>query len=268
LRHIDRDDLRVFGAIVRGTSLCAAAKALGIHHSTVARRLEQLEQRLGVNLFARTPLGLRIADDGRAVLGRTERVQAEIDGLQRRLDGQDQRLEGLVRLTMPDAMAVSFLTDDPADFSLAHPRIQLERLATYDALDLGRREADVAIRVTAAPPEFLVGRNLGGFALAVYAAPTYLDNHDPNSRPQQCSDALHGGIVRASPRTVAGKELRYGMMRWEPTVTRPVSECRTVIDREIRHALQRRTLCGCADRRGNDQHVRRCRRRPHGIAVG
>jgi len=186
VQRIDWDDLRVFSAIVRGASVRAAAKDLGIHHSTVARRLENLEQRLGVHLFTRTPLGLRITDEGRDVLGRTERVQTEIDSLERGLQGQEQRLEGLIRLTMLDAMAIGFLMDDLARFASMYPRVDLELLATYESLDLGRREADVAIRVTAAPPEFLVGRNLGPFALAVYGSPAWVAEHDPLAHPEDC----------------------------------------------------------------------------------
>jgi DNA-binding transcriptional LysR family regulator len=165
----------------------AAAKDLGIHHSTVARRLENLEERLGVHLFTRTPLGLRLTEEGHAVLGRTERVESEIDSLERRLHGQDQRLEGLIRITLVDAVAVGFLMDELARFSAMYPGIDLELLATYQALDLGRREADVAIRVTASPPDFLVGRNLGPFALALYASATYLETHDPVGKPEECS---------------------------------------------------------------------------------
>lgn len=187
MRRIDWDDLRVFGSIVRGGSVRAAAKNLGIHHSTVARRLENLEERLGVHLFTRTPLGLRLTEEGHAVLGRTERVESEIDSLERRLHGQDQRLEGLIRITLPDAMAVGFLMDELARFSSSYPGIDLELLATYEALDLGRREADMAIRVTASPPDFLVGRNLGPFALALYASPAYLEKHDPVGNPEGCS---------------------------------------------------------------------------------
>jgi DNA-binding transcriptional LysR family regulator len=194
MQRIDWDDLRVFSAIVRGTSVRAAAKDLGIHHSTVARRLENLEQRLGVHLFTRTPLGLRITDEGRDVLGRTERVETEIDSLERGLQGQDQRLEGMIRLTMLDAMAVGFLMDDLARFAALYPRVDLELLATQEALDLGRREADMAIRVTASPPEFLVGRNLGSYALAVYGSASYLAEHDPLYHPESCAwiDVLQG----------------------------------------------------------------------------
>jgi DNA-binding transcriptional LysR family regulator len=186
MQRIDWDDLRVFSAIVRGESVRAAAKDLGIHHSTVARRLENLEHRLGVHLFTRTPLGLRITDEGRDVLGRTERVESEIDSLERGLYGQDQRLEGLIRVTMLDAFAVGFLMDDLARFAAMYPRVNLELLATYESLDLGRREADLAIRVTASPPEFLVGRNLGPFALAAYSSPSWLAEHDPFERPEDC----------------------------------------------------------------------------------
>ncbi len=186
MRRIDWDDLRVFDAIVRGASVRAAAKDLGIHHSTVARRLENLEQRLGVHLFTRTPVGLRITDDGRSVLGRIERVASEIDSLERGLHGQDQRLEGLIRLTLPDALAVGFVMDDLARFTARYPGIDLELMATYEALDLGRREADMALRITASPPEFLVGRNLGAFALTVYGARDYLAEHDPVAHPEDC----------------------------------------------------------------------------------
>jgi DNA-binding transcriptional LysR family regulator len=131
------------------------------------------------------------------VLGRTEKVESEIDSLERRLHGQDQRLEGLIRITLPDAMAVGFLMDELGRFSATYPGIDLELLATYEALDLGRREADLAIRVTASPPDYLVGRNLGPFALAVYGSRSYLAQHDPIEDPQGCNWIGDGDGVTA-----------------------------------------------------------------------
>lgn len=92
----------------------------------------------------------------------------EVDGLERNLLGLDDRLEGRIRLTLPDVMASHLLMDDLAAFSADQPEITLEMIPTHQALDIGRRDADVAVRVTSSPPEHLIGRSLGRFSVAPY----------------------------------------------------------------------------------------------------
>jgi DNA-binding transcriptional LysR family regulator len=214
MKGIDWDDLKVFTSVARGGSVRAAAQDLGIHHSTVARRIDQFEKRLGALLFNRTPEGLKLSAHGEAVYRQAERVQDEIDGIERSLWGRDRRLAGEVRITFPDAVGVGFLMAELAAFRAEYPDIALEFIASDDPLNLGRREADLAIRVTRQPPEHLIGRPLGSFAVAVYASGEYLARRDGVVRPEQCN-----WIAWEASRTM-GEEVRQRLFPTMPSTVR------------------------------------------------
>jgi DNA-binding transcriptional LysR family regulator len=187
MSSMDWDDLKVFTAIAHSGSVRAAARRLGIHHSTVARRLDHLEKRLGALMFNRTPEGLKLSADGQVVLLQAEQVEGRIDDIERMLVGRDQRLQGHVRITFPESVGTRFLMRDLGQFVAAYPDISFDFIDSYEALSLTRGEADIAVRVTDSPPEHLVGRKLGRYAVAVYASSEYLLTHDPLAHPELCN---------------------------------------------------------------------------------
>jgi DNA-binding transcriptional LysR family regulator len=187
MSSIDWDDLKIFTAIAHHGSVRAAARQLGVHHSTVARRLEHFEKHLGAVMFNRTPEGLKLSAQGQLVLVQAEQVEGQIDAIERALVGRDQRLQGLVRVTFPEPVGTGFLMRDLGRFLERFPEIALEFIGSYESLSLTRGEADVAVRVTDAPPEHLVGRRLGRYAVAAYASIEYLAKHDPRSNPAGCN---------------------------------------------------------------------------------
>src|SRR5260370_42369761 len=73
---IDWDDVRYFLAGARGGSARAAAERLGVNHSTVLRRIAQLEERLGVQMFEKPPSGYRLPAAGEEVREFAEQVAA------------------------------------------------------------------------------------------------------------------------------------------------------------------------------------------------
>jgi DNA-binding transcriptional LysR family regulator len=98
----DWDDLRHFLALARAGSVRAAGAALGVSHTTVARRVEGLEGRLGVRLFDRHRGGWSLTAAGQQMRVGAERVEGEVGAVLRDLSGRDTRLEGPVRLTCGD----------------------------------------------------------------------------------------------------------------------------------------------------------------------
>ncbi len=172
------DDVRIFLALVRAGSVRAAAAKAGVSHSTVARRVEAFETRLGVKLFDRLPSGYVLTVAGEDLLEVAESVENELDAVQRRLVGQDRRLAGVIRVTMVDVIATHLLMPDLTEFRELYPNIELEVIITYEPLDLTRREADVAIRFVKNPPDHFIGRRLATVANAAYATQDYLDRHD------------------------------------------------------------------------------------------
>jgi len=187
MSSMDWDDLKIFTAIAHHGSVRAAARRLGVHHSTVARRLEHFEKRLGAVMFNRTPEGLKLSAEGQLVLVQAEQVEGQIDDIERALVGRDQRLQGHVRVTLPEPVGTGFLMRDLGRFVETYPDISLDFIGSYESLSLTRGEADVAVRVTDAPPEHLVGRCVGRYAVAGYASIEYLTKHDPLSNPADCN---------------------------------------------------------------------------------
>ena len=162
------DDLRFFLAIARHGTLSDAARNLHVSHTTVARRLEQLQQSSGVELLTKTPNGFVLTDHGQALLRIAERVESEAHAAERVLVGASS-LEGRLTVTTIDVI-VELYWKALESFMAAHSEVELVVRLDNRPFDLARRQADVAIRYSNAPPPGLVGRKLGRHALAPFAA--------------------------------------------------------------------------------------------------
>src|SRR5919199_724886 len=171
------DDLRTVLALRRAGSLAGAARLLGVSHSTVLRRLQALEAKLGVKLFEKRREGLLPRPAGEEMAALAERMEEQVLGLERRLMGRDLRPSGSVRITTPDDMLLGLVAPLLARFRDAYPEIDVEVVVSNAVLNLTKRDADIAVRPTAQPPETLVGRRIGPVRFGLYAATSYLDGH-------------------------------------------------------------------------------------------
>ncbi|HEX3651239.1 MAG TPA: LysR family transcriptional regulator [Rhizomicrobium sp.] len=144
---IDWDDVRYFLAVARGGSVRAAAERLGVNHSTVLRRIAQLEERLGAHMFERLPSGYHLTAAGEEVLEFADQMEVSSNRLETRVFGRDQGVRGLLRVTLAPPLATHLLMPDFAEFARLHPEIEMEILSIGELVNLTNREADVAIRV-------------------------------------------------------------------------------------------------------------------------
>lgn len=196
----DWNTLRLALALQRAGSLTGAAKLLGIDHSTAFRRLKALEAGLGVRLFERLPGGsYEPTDAGRRMAATAERIEDEIQAIDRDIAGQDRRLEGRLRVTSSETLACSRLTGHLAAFREAHPGVVIELIIDNRVLSLSHREAEIALRPVRPREGDLWGRKLADVAWAVYASPGYLD--------------ANGGAGGPSELT------RHAMIGWEKAAT-------------------------------------------------
>ncbi len=188
------DDLRYFLAIARDGSLAGAARTLQVNHSTVFRRLNALEESSGVRLFERLPTGYRLTEAGEDLLESAANVGEIMDDLSRRLVGRDYRLSGTIRLTTTDTLAESFLHPLLKKFNSLHPEIVLEVATNNLFFDLGRRDADVALRPADEAPQHLLGRNLATVAWALYGSISYLgERKAPRTEQELAQHAISCG---------------------------------------------------------------------------
>jgi len=186
---VNWDDLRFVLAVARHGTLTRAAKELGVNHTTVSRRLSGLQDDLGVRLFDRTPSGFHATHEARELLSVVERMEEAVQSLDRALLGKDARLVGSVRVTTVDVMALEHMRDI-REFNASFPDVTVELSVDNEPRSLARREADVAIRVSNSPPEYLVGRRVGVFRYAVFAHRDLYEQHgdDLAAYPWVCWD--------------------------------------------------------------------------------
>ena len=174
------DDFRYVKAIADTRSLGGAAEVLAVNHSTVFRRLAQIEKGLGSRLFERSRGGYALTPCGEEMVRLAERMGEDIVTFERRVTGHDLRPSGELRVTTNDTALIHLMTDVFAGFRRAYPEIMLDVVVANQALNLSKRDADVAIRATDRPPETLIGRRAGTIAWAVFAASDKAPNHfDP-----------------------------------------------------------------------------------------
>ena len=171
---MDWSDLQHFLAVAQGGSISQAARALRVNHSTVLRRLQRLEEQLGVALFQRLPSGYVLTQAGEELAARLAAVGEQIEGAGRQLLGQDRQIRGSIRLTSTDTLFNSLLMPLLAEFQRLHPGVSLQLVINNSFLSLTQREADMAVRGSNRPPDNLIGRCVGRIQTAVYASRGYL----------------------------------------------------------------------------------------------
>jgi len=168
------DDLRLIAAIGETGSLAAAARKLGVDHSSAYRRLGTVERRTGARLFERARSGYLPTPAGELALATAARVLDALGTLGRQLAGRDLAPAGTVRVTLPETL-LGIVVPLVGRFGRAFPAIRVELACANAFFALAKRDADVAIRPAETPPDGLVARRIAGLATAIYADRRGLD---------------------------------------------------------------------------------------------
>ena len=177
LRRLDWDDLHLFLAIARAGTLTGAAPQLRLSQPTAGRRLRNLEDACGCALFQRTATGLRLTDEGEAMLLHVERMEEEALALARQLTGHEGLLQGQLRLSASEWFSRLVLAPRIAEFSIAHPFVTIELLADSRVVDLGRREADLVFRLPRFEEPDIVQRRFTHVRYDLFVSSSYVEQH-------------------------------------------------------------------------------------------
>jgi DNA-binding transcriptional LysR family regulator len=217
LQTLAWDDFRLVKTIAEAKGLAGAAERLNVNHSTVFRRLGQLEDDLGVKLFERHRTGYALTAAGEEMALLAERMEEDVATFARKLAGQAVSPAGELRVTTNDTLLVHLLTPLFARFAKACPDVRLDVVLANQALNLSKRDADVAIRATDNPPETLVGRRTATIAWAIYGRaadfpePGTIDLVDLYDRPWVALGDNLGGlkVARFVRERVASERIAY-----------------------------------------------------------
>ena len=163
------DDAQYVLALSRVGTIRAAAKSLGVNHTTVSRRISALEKQLSARLFELTPSGYVMTVSGRIICKAAEEMEDLLLGSHRRIEGADKELTGEVHIHMPDIFD-DWVCERIAPFLQQHPKLKIQLSSEIATANLAKREADIALRFTDSPPLDMVGQKVCRLPVAVYAS--------------------------------------------------------------------------------------------------
>jgi len=194
---LDWNDLKYFLAVARDGSTLAAARALRVSQTTVARRIMALEEALGVHLFEKRQAGYSLTPDGQNLLSRAEQVESALNGFSEAAAAQSRSISGTVKITTEEVYATTILAPLLRELHETYPDIVIELDTSQAVRDLGAGEADISLRSTKAESQIsagLVGRQLCIDDWALYCSRDYASrNGVPRNRAQLKRHPFIGG---------------------------------------------------------------------------
>ena len=167
---MDWDNLQVFLTITRTGRVSAAAKRLGVEHTTVSRRLEALEKELGVPLFYRTTTGYLLTSHGKNAVASAEAMERAAIAVAGRAREGSGTIAGRVRLALAPEFASHWLAPALPAFRAEHPQIELQILVGTRERDLTRGEAELSIQSPRPRQQGLVAVRIAHTTAALYTS--------------------------------------------------------------------------------------------------
>ncbi len=192
----------IFAAVAEAGSFTGAARKLGLRKSTVSRRLDALEERLGVKLLHRTTRQLRMTEAGERYHTRCSHVVAEARAAEEEAREQRGEPRGTLRLSATPPLADHLLPAVLFPYLKAHPGMAVDVLTSWTAVDLLAQGIDLALRVGPLSDSSLNARALGSARVAYCASPAYVRAHGAPRAPRELDSHACVGISDAGERVL------------------------------------------------------------------
>jgi DNA-binding transcriptional LysR family regulator len=197
---MDWDKLRIFHTVAKEGSFTHAGNKLNLSQSAISRQISSLEDSIGVALFHRHARGLILTEQGELLFETTQDIIKRLTNIESQIMDTRQRTGGPLMVTTVEFFGISWLFPRLKTLRESNPDLQLTLLFDDRILNLGMREADIALRMTKPEQADLIQRHLTSIGFHICATKSYLDNH---GRPKTLADIkdhwLLGFITQASP---------------------------------------------------------------------
>ncbi|NNU14872.1 LysR family transcriptional regulator [Parvularcula sp. ZS-1/3] len=190
----DWNRMRAFLATAEEGSLSAAARKLGSSQPTLGRQVSALEDELGIALFEREGTRLVLTEGGLSLVEHARAMRDAAESAALAASGRSESIEGSVCLSVGELFAAHALPSILLKLRNAHPRIDIDVVASNSASDLKRREADIAFRAGRPTQPDLVARKVGDLSSALYASREYLDERPRPASKEDLSEARFIGF--------------------------------------------------------------------------
>jgi DNA-binding transcriptional LysR family regulator len=186
------EDLRTFVAVVQGRSFASAARRLGVVKSAVSRRVQELEERLGVHLVNRSTRNLSLTDTGRIFYEKATELLAALEEAEGLASTSAVEPVGNLRILAPSSFGRLHLVPLVCGFLELHPRLSIELSLSDEVVDLVSEGFDMAVRLGHLPDSSLSARSLGTIRRVACASPAYIARFGAPKQPSEL--AHHRGI--------------------------------------------------------------------------
>ncbi|TDK49884.1 LysR family transcriptional regulator [Antarcticimicrobium luteum] len=200
------DDIKIFLAVAREESLSGAGRVLKLDPATVGRRISRLEQALGASLFVKSPQGYTLSAAGERLMAHGETAESAMRAAAEALTGPSDTLSGQIRIGAPDGCANFILPQVCAAISARNPDLDIQIVALPRVINLSRREADMAITVSAPTAGRLLVQKITDYRLHLVASARYLRDNGP---VETLADLQHHGMIGYIPDMIFDRELDY-----------------------------------------------------------
>jgi DNA-binding transcriptional LysR family regulator len=201
----DLNDTLVFVRVVEHGSFIAAARALQLPKTTVSRKVQDLETRLGAQLLHRTTRKLGLTEAGNIYFEHCQRIARELDEAESAVGQLQRGPRGWLRITAPYSLGIERIAPLLGEFHALHPDVRVEMLLTNEALDIIDKELDIALRMGALPDSTFVARSLATLRTQVFASAAYLERH---------GEPLHPDDLQHHRTLAMTKQRRNGGFSW------------------------------------------------------
>lgn len=181
----DLNDTLIFVKVVEHGSFVGAAKSLRLPKTTVSRKVQELESRLGAQLLHRTTRKLGLTEAGNVYFEHSQRIARDLNEAESAVSQLQAGPRGWLRFTAPYSIGIDKIAPLLGQFHMRHPEVRVDMLLSNEPLDLIGGEIDVALRFGNLPDSTLVARKLGTLNTQVYAGSAYIKRYGEPLHPDE-----------------------------------------------------------------------------------
>lgn len=182
------ENMNAFIRVVEAGSISGAADRLGVAKSAVSRRLKELEEHLGVELFHRTTRQMNLTDTGRTFYHQAMRIVEDVMEAELSASQAHGTLQGSLKVALPLSFGLMHLGPAINAFLQAHPLIEFDLDFNDRKVDLMEEGFDLAIRIDNLPDSSMIARRLTAIDAVMCASPAYLERMGTPQSPQELID--------------------------------------------------------------------------------
>ena len=177
--------IETFAAVAIKGSLSAAARDEGVAPAVISRRLDALEERLGVKLLLRTTRTLNLTYEGEAFLENCQQILNDLANAEASVSLGGIKATGHLRISAPGGFGREHVAPLVHDFVREHPEVTVSLDLSDRVVDLPNENMDCAVRIGVLPDSSLVGVKLADNQRLVVASPNYIKLHGTPQHPQE-----------------------------------------------------------------------------------